>query len=115
MKRVYVAGAYSADNVLDVLHNIGRVIEESADLLSAGYAPFCPWLDYQFAMCNRLIPKQSFYEYSIAWLKVSQVVYVLGGWEKSIGTKKEIQLAEKLNIPVAYDLEELDEIAEDLK
>ena len=45
MKRVYVAGAYSADNVIDVLENIRRGIEKCAELLGEGIAPFCPgWI-----------------------------------------------------------------------
>jgi hypothetical protein len=107
MKKVYVAGAYSADNVMDVLHNIGFGIEACSDLLGFGFAPFCPWLDYHFALFNRKIPKQSFYDYSLAWLEASDAVWVLPGWENSKGTIAEIAKAESLNIPVFYDFNKL--------
>ena len=74
MQRVYVAGCYSADNVMDVLHNIGRGIDESAKLFEMGFAVFCPWLDFHFAVVNRNIPKQAFYDYSMACLGVSESV-----------------------------------------
>ena len=48
--KVYVAGAYSADNVLDVLSNIRRGIRASTEIFLAGYSPFCPWLDYHFQL-----------------------------------------------------------------
>lgn len=115
MIRVYVAGAYSADNVMDVLHNMGAGIEESAELFAMGFAVFCPWLDFHFAMIRRDADKQLFYDYSMAWLEVSQIVYVRKGWEKSTGTINEIARADKFNIPVVYSKEELLEVAEDLK
>lgn len=50
MKKVYVAGKYSDDNVLDVLGNISRGIKLCKDLFLLGYAPFCPWLDHQYVL-----------------------------------------------------------------
>ena len=103
MKRIYIAGAYSGDNVMDVLHNIGRGIKASAKILKQGDAPFCPWLDYHFALEDETIPKELFYRYSLKWLAVSDEVLVLKGWRKSEGTKKEIALAKMRNIPVKYE------------
>lgn len=103
MKRIYVAGAYSADNVMDVLHNMGRGIDASTKILKEGNAPFCPWLDYHFALRDQTIPKQAFYDYSMAWLEASDEVYVLKNSEHSEGTKKEIERAEELGIPVKYE------------
>ena len=48
MKRIYVAGKYSADNVIDVLNNIHIGTKKCVEILKQGDAPFCPWLDYQF-------------------------------------------------------------------
>ena len=40
----------------------------------------------------------------MAWLEVSDAVVLVPGWEQSNGTKKEIEVAEKLGIPVySYD------------
>jgi len=102
MKRVYVAGAYSANDVMGVLENIRRGIEKCAELISEGIAPFCPWLDYQFSFFKKLT-KEDYYNYSLAWLEVSDEVFVLSGWEKSVGTIKEIKRAIELNIPVVYE------------
>jgi len=103
MKKVYVAGAYSSDNVLGVLNNIREGIRVSTEILLAGYAPFCPWLDHQFVLALREgehIPVRAFQENSIAWLEVSDVMVLVPGWENSHGTRAEIEIARTLNIPV---------------
>jgi hypothetical protein len=102
MIRVYVAGKYSADNVLDVLKNIGRGQQACARLFAAGLAPFCPWHDKSF-ITDRPdddFTVQQFYDYSMAWLEVSDCVLVLPGWKESTGTRAEIDRAYELDIPV---------------
>ena len=109
MKKVYVAGAYSADNVLDVLKNIGIGEDICAELFLRGFAPFCPWHDKDFVI-KRPYSKytiEMFYNYSIEWLKVCDVMFVIDGWEKSSGTKKEIKIAEELGLPIYYNISEL--------
>lgn len=111
MKRVYVAGCYSADNVLDVLKNIGRGEDLCADLFLLGYAPFCPWHDKDFVLRrpNADFTVPMFYKYSMAWLEVSSAVFVLPNSEKSKGTSAEIARAVTLGIPVVFSLKELKE------
>jgi len=109
MKRVYVAGAYSADNVLKVFENMRKGMQLSTEVFLAGYAPFCPWFDYHFALMSGLndLTVDMFYEYSIAWLKVSDCMLLVPGWENSKGTLKEIEWAKLLNIPIYCSLDEL--------
>ncbi len=104
MKRVYVAGAYSADNVLDVLKNIGRGEWYASKIFLLGFAPFCPWHDKDYVIKNwdREFTVEAFYDYSNAWLVVCDALFVVPGWEKSKGTLAEIAKAEELNIPVYY-------------
>lgn len=102
MKKIYLAGSYSDDNVMGVLHNIGIGIKTATKILKEGNAPFCPWLDYHYALIDQTIPKENFYNYSMAFLEVCDEIWVLPNWEKSIGTQKEILRAKELNIPVIY-------------
>ena len=102
-KRVYVAWAYSADNVLGVLDNIRNGIRISTEILLAGYAPFCPWCDHSFVLALREgehISVQQFYDYSIAWLEVSDVMVLVPGWENSKGVNRERVIAMDLDIPI---------------
>ncbi len=109
MKRVYVAGAYSADNVIDVLKNIGRGEHYAAMLFREGFAPFCPWHDKSYVMANwndEFTVKQ-FYDFSMEWLSVSDALFLVPGWENSAGTKKEIEYALKFNTPIFDDIADI--------
>lgn len=109
MKRVYVAGPYSADNVLDVLKNIGYGQKICGMLFLAGFYPFCPWhdKDYVIDYPEGSFTKEHFQEASMAWLEVSDCVLVIGDWEKSGGVKREIARAEEVGIPVYYHIDDL--------
>ncbi len=110
MKRVYVAGAYSNNNVIGVLDNMRKGMRASVEVFLSGFSPFCPWLDYQFQLMLRegeVLTVQDYYNYSMAWLEVSDVVLVLPDSENSKGTQAEIERAKDLNIPIFYNLEDL--------
>lgn len=111
IKIVYIAGAYSADNVLDVFDNMRIGMDTAAAVFDAGFSPFCPWLDYHF--CLRL-PKdrlsiEKFYKYSMDFLKVSDAVLVTPNPKnyKSKGTKHELACAEDLKIPIFHSIGDL--------
>lgn len=111
--RVYVAGQYSADNVIDVLKNIGKGRKACAELFHLGFSPFCPWHDAAFIIDNPSadFTVEQFYRYSIEWLKVSDAVLLLPGWKLSKGTLAEIKIAEELGIPIFTDLQNLVDFA----
>lgn len=101
MKRVYIAGPYSADTVIGMLGNIRRGIQIAAQLMDEGDAPFCPWLDHQYGLQCEL-PLSAYQGASMAWLEVSEAVVLAPGWERSTGTAAEIVRARRLGIPI-YD------------
>lgn len=110
VERVYVAGAYSADNVITVLDNMRKGMRLSVEVMLAGFSPFSPWLDYHFQLMLRAderLTVDDYYKYSMRWLEVSDAVLLVDGWESSKGTLKELQRARELNIPVFYYLSEL--------
>ena len=112
MERVYVAGAYSADNVIDVLKNIGKGEKACAELFSLGYAPFCPWHDKSF-ITDRPYDQftvQQFYDYSMVWLAVSDIMFVLPNSENSKGTQAEIKKAKEIGIPICYSIDEINNL-----
>lgn len=99
--RIYLAGKYSANNILGVLDNIKTGNRVAAKFIKQGYAVFSPFLDYQFHFFENL-SIQDYYDYSIAFLAVCDEMWVLPDWENSKGTIKEIELALELNIPIKY-------------
>ena len=111
MKRIYIAGPYSADNVLGVLRNMRRGINIATQVFKGGYAPFCPHLDYQFTLMAdeyNDFEVNDYYAYSMAWLEVSDAVLVLPNSELSKGVQAEIERAKELNIPV-FEMKDISE------
>lgn len=100
--RIYLAGRYSDDNILGCLNNIHDGIKHAVRILKDGNEPFCPWLDYQFHFFDKTLNVEDYYRYSMAWLEVSEEVWVLPHYENSKGTLAEIKRAEELGIPVKY-------------
>jgi hypothetical protein len=109
MKRLYIAGPYSANNVISVLDNIREGQRAGTEALLAGFAPFVPWWDYHFQLMLREgenLTKEDYYNYSLAWLQASDGMWLLDGWENSPGTLTEVSCAEEWSIPVYYSLHE---------
>lgn len=102
--KVYVAGAYSTDNVIAALRNIREGIKLSERVFATKMAaPFAPWLDWQFEMFGDH-DVSTYCNYSCSWLIASDVVLVRRyGHEASRGTQKEIALAQKCGIKVFFD------------
>lgn len=113
MKRVYVAGRYSDDNVLGVLGNISRGIKLCTELFLMGFAPFCPWLDHQYVLQmddeqRKTLSVAKFWNYSMAWLEVSDFVLVIPDRiETSKGVQAELAKAKELGIPIFYNVLDL--------
>ena len=60
MKKIYVAGPYSGDNIISILENIRSGQAMAHKLMCRGYAVFCPFLDYQLAFFNSAKHKITF-------------------------------------------------------
>lgn len=107
MYRVYVAGKYNDSNVIDVLDNIRIGIEVGCNLLERGYAPFVPFLDFQFGLVRRF-EIEEYKRYSMAWVDVCDAVFMLRSGERSEGAKAEAEHAHMLGIPVFTTMTALD-------
>ena len=110
MKRVYVAGAYSSDNVIGILDNMREGMRWATKVLLLGHAPFCPWQDHHYQLMLRddeTLKVEDYYRHGLAWLRMSDVVFVTPGFENSKGTIAEIAEADRLGIRVVYSLDEI--------
>ena len=113
--RVYIAGAYSADNVMDLFVNMKIGIETSTRVFEAGLSPFSPWLDYHFILsAKEPLDVTDFYRYSEAWLDVSDAVLVVDNPKNltSKGLEAELIRAKHLHKPIFNSLDRLLDWAE---
>ena len=111
MYKIYVAGSISDTNVLQVLENLRLGQRVSVELLLKGYAPYCPFIDYQFFFQLRegeTITGEQIKAYSMEWLGVCDAVFILPNSEASLGTQAEIKRAITLEIPVFTEVSAMD-------
>jgi hypothetical protein len=106
-KRVYVAGAYSAPTVIEVMANMRRGLALSAEAVAAGFAVYSPWCDCLLHFLHRFELEEC-YAYSMPWLEVADAVLVVPeGAYQSRGTTAELARAGELQIPVFFEIRNL--------
>lgn len=102
-KKVYIAGKYSATNIIDILKNIKMGIRASVDALHEGYIPFCPFLDFLYNLIgDKPLTVEEYKEYSMEWLYSCDEIWLLPNWLASKGAKAELAEANKLGMKVVY-------------
>ena len=98
MKKAYIAGPYRADTDAGVEANIQRAAALARRLWAEGYAVFCPHTNS--AHFGGIVPEYQFVAGDLAWLACADVVFVMDGWEKSVGARIEVKVAKEKGIPV---------------
>lgn len=106
MIRVYIAGPYSGET-LTLAGNIRRGRDMAIRLMLVGYAPYCPWNDWELAVRGD-IPMECFKQTSMAWLEKADAVIFIGEWLRSRGCLEELERARELGIPCFIHVEDLE-------
>jgi hypothetical protein len=106
MKRIYCAGPYSAGDVLTVFENMRKGMVLATKVRQLGFAPFCPWMDFMYYFINNSEPfsLKNCYEYSLAWLRVSDAILFTPHWRESHGAIMEHEYALRKEIQILYSL-----------
>jgi hypothetical protein len=108
--KVYIAYRYSADNVIDVLQNIGTAIMVGHEVARIeGCYPFIPHLDCLLAMQSPKLSLEYYYKSSMEFLKVCEVMYLVDGkdLDTSIGVKKEYDYCMMVGKPVLTSIRQI--------
>lgn len=108
MIKVYIAGKLG-DNAVNYNINKKKMMFTALEVKKLGFAVYIPCQIESLAAIDKEYnwTYEDYFNNSQPWLEVSDAVLLVPGWETSEGTKKEIALAESLDIPVYKDLNKL--------
>ena len=112
-KRCYVAGRLNSD-ACGYIKNVHNIIIRAEEVRKLGYAVFVPGVDFLCGVVLGDWDYEDYFDNSQFWLDVSDCMFVTPGWEKSNGTKREIERATEKGIPVFYNLTELREFLKEV-
>lgn len=98
-KLIYVAGALS-DDTAGYIQNLHRMIKWENKIRKLGFATFCPGYDFLGGLAAGDWEYKDYFENNQPILERCDAVFLVPKWENSKGTKKEIEKANRLNIPI---------------
>lgn len=98
MKLIYVAGPYRSETTDGVRRNIRAAEDRAADVVAAGHYPIVPHLCTGFM--DGSAPDDQFMAGSLEAMKRCDEVWLVEGWETSLGTNLEIATALSLGMKV---------------
>lgn len=99
----YVAGPYRSETIYGIEQNIQRAKRLAAELWKHGYAVICPHANSAFM--DGVCDDETFLKGGLELLRRSDFIVILDGWENSEGTRKELELAKSLGIPIFFEKE----------
>ena len=103
MKRIYVAGPYSADNPRSTQLNVNKAISVGCELIKKGYAPFIPHLcHYIWLHPDGDFDYEFWIEYGFEWLNVCDALFYM---KSSPGADAELLYAKKLGLPIYQSID----------
>ena len=108
MKKVYCAGKLN-DDAVGYIMNCHRMIRTAKKVREAGYAVYVPCLDFLEGVVTGSMSYDDYFNNGQEWLKASDAVFLVPGWESSKGTRREMELADANNIPIFDNIEKMNE------
>ena len=113
---VYVAGKYTSKPQKEKLENIKKAEEVAKQLLLKGLIPVIPHkITCDFELDERFLHWSAddwLIRFCFPLLERCDAMIVSCGLDTSYGVKKEIDFANLLNIPVFFDVNDIDKIKE---
>jgi len=101
MKIIYVAGKYRADTRSEIGLNILKAEKVAKRLWEAGYAVICPHANS--AHFDGVVADRCFLEGGIEILTRCDAIYMMKGYENSLGAMEELRIARELDMEIIYE------------
>lgn len=105
MRVVYIAGPFRAPTAWGIEQNVRAAEATAFRVASMGFAPLCPHANTRFF--HGTLTDAFWLEATMELLRRCDAVMLSEGWDNSSGTKAEIREAERLGIPVFYQIASL--------
>jgi hypothetical protein len=102
--KIYIAGKLNA-MACEYIQNIHKMILMAEEVRLAGFAVYTPAIDFLAGVVCGKHKYNDYFDNSQPFLECCDAVFLVPGWLKSEGTKKEIKKARKLCIPIFEDLD----------
>ena len=113
MKKIYVAGPYSASDARKVQANVNEAIRIGCELIKKGYAPFIPHLShYIWIHPDGDFGYEVWTNLDFVWLDHCDAFFYM---ESSNGADKELEYAKKMGIPIYYSLSSVPDLLNEVK
>jgi hypothetical protein len=97
----YIAGPYSAPTIYGVVKHIHAAEEVAVRWWNHGYAVICPHKNT--ALLDGLLEYEQFMAGDFEFIRRSDIVVMMRGWEKSPGATREHALAQQLGKKIVYE------------
>ena len=106
MKVIYIAGKYTAPDKKTKKNNIKFDEKTAQQVWKRGMAAICPHLNTK--NWDNMIETEEFLEGYLSIVKKCDAVLMLNNWKDSEGAEAEHWLATTYNVPVFYNVNDLD-------
>jgi hypothetical protein len=106
--KVYCAGKLN-DNTVGYIRNCHKMIKTAKLVRSNGYSVYVPCIDFLEGLVDGEFNYEDYFENSQSWLEVANALFLVPGWETSSGTRREIERADVLGIPIFSDIDKMNE------
>jgi len=107
IKAVYIAGKLSDPNTVSYIKNVSNMMEISQMVKSEGFSVFVPAIDVLLGIKFGYTSYDEYFNNNLAWLARADAVVLVPDWETSKGTKRELEVAKQLNIPIFENVVDL--------
>ena len=101
MKVVYISGRYRGESEGEVFDNIIHARSAALELWGQGFAVICPHTNSMF-MGSQMFDN-AFLDGDLEIVKRCDIIYMLRGWEQSVGAKRELGVAVEMGLEIRYE------------